>query len=49
MSKQKRESFHGIMLDNDFDINKFKFQSDYYVHFWTNGYEKGMNLLILLI
>ena len=34
------------MLDYEFEASKFKLQSRYYVHFWTNTLGKGMNPLI---
>ena len=34
------------VLDFDTVVTKFKLQSCYYVHFWTNTLEKGKNCLI---
>ena len=27
-------------------VSKFQLQSSYYIYFWTNTFEKGMNSLI---
>ena len=35
------------VLDCDDVVNEFEFQSNYYVHFRTNTFEKGMNHQIL--
>ena len=34
------------MLDWDIVVSKFELQFNYYVHFWTNTLEKGMNAVI---
>ena len=37
--------YYGIvayMLDSDIAVTKFKLQSWYYTHFWTNTHGKGM-------
>ena len=34
------------MFYYDIVISEFEYPSHYYVHFWTNTLEKGMNLLI---
>ena len=34
-------------IDCGIVVSKFELQSLYYIHFWTNDFEKGMNSLIL--
>ena len=34
------------VLNYDIVLSKFKLQLHYYVHFWTNALEKGMNSFI---
>ena len=34
------------VLDCNIIVIEFEFQLHYYVHFWTNTFEKGMNSLI---
>ena len=39
----------GVMakvLDCGLKVNEFELQPRYYVHFWTNTIEKGMNLIL---
>ena len=46
-----RRSLHGVMakvLDCSLKVSEFKLQSCYYVHIWTNAFEKGMEPLIFL-
>ena len=41
---------HGVIvkaMDCEIVVSKFKLQSGYYVHFWTNTLGKGMNPFIL--
>ena len=35
------------VLDSGLKVCEYKLQSHYYIHFWTNILEKGMNTLIL--
>ena len=35
------------VMDSGMVVSKFKLQSRYYVHFWTNTLRKGMNSLTL--
>ena len=37
------ESLWRNVLDCDIVVSKFKLQSPYYIHFWTNTIEKDMN------
>ena len=40
----------GVMvkaMDCGIVVSEFELQSHYYIHFWTNTLEKGMNPLIL--
>ena len=34
------------VLDCDIIVSEYEVKSNYYVHFWTNILEEGMNLLI---
>ena len=34
-------------LDSEIAVNEFEFQLSYYVHFWTNTFEKDMDPFIL--
>ena len=36
------------VLDCDFVVNEFELQLCCHVHFWTDSFGKGVNLLILL-
>ena len=45
-----RGSSRGVganVFDFDIVVKEFELQSRYYVHFWTNTIDKGMNPLIL--
>ena len=34
------------VLDNDIEVSEFELHTHYYIHFWTNTLEKGVNPLI---
>ena len=47
----KRESSHSVVANAlycSLEVSEFEFQLRYYVHFWTNTFQKSMDLLILL-
>ena len=37
------------VLNCDIVVEEFKPQWYYYIHFWTNAFEKGMNFLIFRV